>query len=270
MSQEKTHRSPQHAFSIVLGTAVLLLMVLLLLSLNSQGSTKVPFYTYKVVNVYSHDPQAFTEGLVFQNGVLYEGTGLYGESSLRRVDLQTGKILQLHALSSDLFGEGITILGNEIIQLTWRSNKGFVYDKQTFNILREFSYPTEGWGITCNGSHLIMSDGSANLYFLDPATFELSGKIQIYDKSPVTGLNELEYVKGEILANVWTKNLIAKIDPNTGQVKGWIDLSGIQDFPTSDPDDVLNGIAYDAENDRILVTGKRWPKLFEIQIMLAH
>lgn len=183
------------------------------------------------------------------------------------MDLKTGVVLQLYALPSEFFGEGIAVYRDEIVQLTWRSNRGFVYDKRTFRILREFSYPTEGWGITCNGACLIMSDGTANLYFLNPETFQEVGRIQVHDKAPVTQLNELEYIKGEIFANVWQTDRIARIDPVTGQVLGWIDLSGIYNGTRTSPDDVLNGIAYDAVNNRVFVTGKRWSQLFEIRIV---
>ena len=231
-------------------------------------SVVIPDYTYKVVNTYPHDRDAFTQGLVFENGVLYEGTGLRGHSTLRRVELETGYILQIRELPAQFFGEGVTIYGNKIIQLTWQSNVGFVYDKESFELLQEFNYPTEGWGITHDGKRLIMSDGTSTLHFLDPETFEEIGRIEVLDRgSPVTRLNELEYVQGEIYANVWQTDLIARIAPLTGQVTGWIDLKGLLGpEDRSEPVDVLNGIAYDAENDRLFVTGKLWPKLFEIEL----
>jgi glutamine cyclotransferase len=204
---------------------------------------------------------------VFENSVLYESTGLYGHSTLRRVELETGKILQLYPLSNQLFGEGITIFDDKIIQLTWRSNKGFVYDKHSFDLLQEFSYSTEGWGVTYNGSQLIMSDGTSTLYFLDPETFERTGQVEVYDVGPVTRLNELEYIQGKIYANIWEEEKIAMIDPQTGKVQGWIDLSDIQHLGDQDSDNVLNGIAYDAEEDRLFVTGKRWSQLFEIELI---
>ncbi|MCW4054030.1 MAG: glutaminyl-peptide cyclotransferase [Candidatus Bathyarchaeota archaeon] len=222
-------------------------------------------YTYDVVKVYPHDPNAFTQGLVIENGVLYEGTGLYGKSSLRCMELETGDLIQFYSLPSDLFGEGITLFGNRIYQLTWRSQKGFVYDKHSFDLLREFSYTTEGWGITNDGNQLIMSDGTANLYFMDPETFEIVGKVEVYDHGPVTNLNELEYINGEVYANIWLTDKIAKIDPHSGQVTGWIDLTGIYTLEKSEVD-VLNGIAYDAEGDRLFVTGKRWSQLFQIKL----
>ncbi len=229
----------------------------------------IPVYTYKVINSYPHDRNAFTQGLVFDNGVFIEGTGLYRRSSLRRVSIEIGEILQYHELAPHFFGEGVTIYGNKIIQLTWRANVGFVYDKYSFKLLREFNYPTEGWGITCDGQHLIMSDGTANLFFLHPETFEEQNRIEIHDNNgSVDRLNELEYIDGEIYANVFQTNRIAKIDPKTGKVVAWIDLTGIlsiEDRRT--PVDVLNGIAYDSENNRLFVTGKLWPKLFEIELI---
>ena len=230
----------------------------------------VPTYTYNVIASYPHDGGAFTQGLVIEDGVLYEGTGLYGRSSLRRVDLETGEVLQLYELPEQYFGEGITVYGDRIIQLTWQAGTGFVYDRDSFELLREFNYPTEGWGLTHDGERLIMSDGSATLYFLDPDTFEETGRVEVRDNdSPVRWLNELEYIGGNVYANVWTTDLIAIINPDTGGVTGWIDLEGI----LSPEDrtvyvDVLNGIAYDAENDRLFVTGKLWPRLFEIELTL--
>ncbi|MEW5801679.1 MAG: glutaminyl-peptide cyclotransferase [bacterium] len=227
------------------------------------------YYTYTVVNAYPHDRIAFTQGLVFSNGFLYEGTGIPGHSQIRRVDLSTGTILQSLDLPAPYWGEGITIYANKIIQLTWLHNIGFVYDKFTFVQLQSFTYPTEGWGITHDGTNLIMSDGTATLHFLDPVTFAEVSSIDVYDQDgPVTNLNELEYIKGVIYANVWLTDRIAIISPLTGQVVGYIDLSGL--LTPADlvyPVDVLNGIAYDAKNDRLFVTGKFWPKLFEIDLV---
>jgi len=249
-------------------TLILVPSVIILVWLTVSPANHTPLhYTYEIVNVYPHDSNAFTQGLAFENGVLYEGTGLYGYSTLRRVDLETGKILQLHPLPDQFFGEGITIFGDRIIQLTWRSKKGFVYNRDSFDLLREFFYSTEGWGITHDGSQLIMSDGTANLYFLDPETFDETGQIEVFDNGPVTKLNELEYIQGNIYANIWKEQKIAIIDPQTGQVHGWIDLSGLQDLEDPDPNNILNGIAYDAEGDRLFVTGKRWSQLFEIRLI---
>lgn len=225
--------------------------------------------TYQVVNAYPHDRNAFTQGLAFENGVLCEGTGLHGRSTLRRVDLPGGDVLQIRKLPDRFWGEGITIFGERIIQLTWRSGIGFVYDKSSFELLEEFSYPTEGWGITHDGKRLIMSDGTSTLRFLDPETFEEIGRIAVHDQDrPVTRLNELEYIQGEIYANVWQTDHIARIAPYTGEVTGWIELAGLlSPEDRSEPVDVLNGIAYDAENDRLFVTGKLWPWLFEIELI---
>jgi glutamine cyclotransferase len=227
-----------------------------------------PIYGYEIINTYPHDRTAFTEGLVFDDGVLYEGTGLYGESTLRKVELETGAVLKDYHLPDQFFGEGVTLWDGTLLQLTWRSGAGFVYDKTSFVLLSEFNYPTEGWGITHDGKRLIMSDGTATLHFLDPATFEGIGRIKVHDNGvPVTKLNELEYVNGEVYANVWQTNRIAMIAPETGQVVGWIELEGLlteEDYSYSV--DVLNGIAYDAEHDRLFVTGKYWPKLFEIKL----
>ena len=229
----------------------------------------IPVYTYQVLNTYPHDMSAFTQGLVFEDGVLYEGTGLYGYSNLRRVELETGKVLQIRELPSQYFGEGITIYKNKIIQLTWKSHLGFVYDKYNFKLLQEFNYPNEGWGITYDGNCLIMSDGTSILHFLDPETFEEISQIEVHENNiPVTKINELEYVQGEIFANIWLTERIARINPLTGQVTGWIDLKGIlSPEDRSEKVDVLNGIAYDAKNNRLLVTGKFWPKLFEIELI---
>jgi len=226
-------------------------------------------FNYEVVNAYPHDRGAFTQGLVFENGVLYEGTGLRGHSTLRRVELASGDALQIRQLPDRFFGEGITIFGERIIQLTWQSGGGFVYDKNSFELLEEFSYPTEGWGITHDGKRLIMSDGTSTLRFWDPGTFEEIGRIEVYDKDgPVTRLNELEYVRGKIYANVWKTDRIARIAPDTGEVIGWIELAGLlSPEDCSEPVDVLNGIAYDADTDRLFVTGKLWPRLFEIELI---
>ena len=235
----------------------------------STNSNLIPVYTYKVVNTYPHDRSAFTEGLVFEDGVLYEGTGLNGYSNLRIVKLETGETLQIYELPPQFFGEGVTIYGNKIIQLTWKSHIGFVYDKYSFKLLQEFNYPDEGWGITHDGKHLIMSDGSSTLHFLDPETFEEISRIEVSTNDiPVTKINELEYIQGEIYANIWQIERIARIDPLTGQVVGWIDLKGIlSPEDHSETVDVLNGIAYDAKNSRLFVTGKFWPKLFEIELI---
>jgi len=253
---------------ILIVIVVLVPSAIMLVLLNDRPNNNTPLhYTYSIINVYPHDKNAFTQGLVFVNGVLYESTGLYGNSSLRSVELETGNILQLYALPNQYFGEGITVFDDKIIQLTWRSNQGFLYDVHSFDLLQEFSYPTEGWGITYDGSRLITSDGTANLYFLDPETFEIVGKVEVHDNRPVTELDELEYIQGLVYANIWKEERIAIVDPQTGQINGWIDLSGIKDLENQDINNVLNGIAYDAKEDRLFVTGKRWSQLFEIKLI---
>jgi glutamine cyclotransferase len=261
----------RHLVGILIVTAVLVPSAIILFLLNDRPANPTPrHYTYRIINIYPHDKNAFTQGLVFENGVLYESTGLYGNSTLRRVELATGTTLQLYALPNQFFGEGITVFDDKIIQLTWQSNRGFVYDKHSFDLLQEFSYPTEGWGITHDGSRLIMSDGTATLYFLDPETFEKVGQVEVHDTGPVTQLNELEYIQGEVYANIWGEEKIAIINPQTGQVKGWIDLSGIQGLENQDINNVLNGIAYDAKEDRLFVTGKMWSQLLEIKLILLE
>jgi glutamine cyclotransferase len=256
----------RHLALILMATAMIIFAVAtLVLVSNSPVASEPANYTYTVINVYPHNETAFTQGLVFDDGVLYEGTGLYGQSSLRRVDLETGTVTQLHSLPSNLFGEGITIFDDKIIQLTWTSGRGFVYDESSFELLQEFTYSTEGWGITNDGSKLIMSDGSATLYFLDPETFQIIGQVEVHDEIPVEELNELEYIDGRVYANIWREEKIAIINPETGQVTGWIDLEGLD---AGNPNaDVLNGIAYDTETDRLFVTGKLWSNLYEIKLV---
>jgi glutamine cyclotransferase len=228
-------------------------------------------WRYKIVNSFPHDREAFTQGLVFEDGALFEGTGLPGHSRLRKVELQTGKVLQEHKLPDEFFGEGITIYKDRIIQLTYQSHVGFVYDKNSFKLLREFHYPTEGWGITHNDKYLIMSDGTPMLYFLDPETLEQVNRMMVFDQDkPVWGLNELEYIEGQIYANVWPTERIVRIDLETCKVVGWVDMGGLLSHGDRlGKEDVLNGIAYDAANDRLFVTGKCWSKLFEIKLIAA-
>jgi glutaminyl-peptide cyclotransferase len=233
-------------------------------------SRSVSYYSYEIVNQFPHDPEAFTQGLVYEDGWLYEGTGLYGRSSLRRVELETGNVAQIHHLPDNYFGEGITIWEDRIIQLTWQEQTGFVYDKTSFELLDTFTYETEGWGLTHDGRRLIMSDGSATLYFLDPETLTEIGRVTVIDEwgNPVVRLNEMAYIDGEVYANVWLTDRLVRLDPETGHVTGWIDLSDLlAGVPLTGPVDVLNGVTYDAENDRIFVTGKLWPLLFEIELV---
>jgi glutamine cyclotransferase len=223
---------------------------------------------YRVVRSYPHDRGAFTQGLVYDGGFLYEGTGLYGRSTLRKVDPVSGRVLKKIGLLPSYFGEGVTVFGDQIFQITWQSRIGFVYDKASFGMLRKFSYAHEGWGITHDGKQLIMSDGTSMLHLLDPKDLHETGTVQVRDnRGPVEGLNELEYVRGAIFANVWPTDYIAVIHPRTGRVNAWIDLTGLLAKEDSQGVDVLNGIAYDAGGDRLFVTGKFWPKLFEIKLI---
>lgn len=230
-------------------------------------NTSIPQYTYQVVRGYPHDPGAFTQGLEYVNGALYEGTGLNGRSSIRKVKLETGEVLQRHDVGAEYFGEGITIWKNDLIELTWQSGIAFVYNSSTFQERRKFKYLGEGWGLTNDGVNLIMSDGTDRLRLLDPVTFAERRRLQVTAAGmPVRNLNELEIVKGEIFANVWQTNMIARIAPD-GRVVGWIDLSGLLAPAERAGVDVLNGIAYDQTNDRLFVTGKLWPKVFEIKLV---
>jgi glutamine cyclotransferase len=226
-----------------------------------------PVYGYRVVADFPHDKNAFTEGFVFFDGYLYEGTGLNGKSSVRQQNLTSGEMLQSVALPQQYFGEGITILGDKVYQLTWQSRKGFVYDLD-FEQVQEFGYSTEGWGLTHNGSHLIMSDGTSSLYFIDPANFSVVGQVQVKDGGNIVPkLNELEYINGEVWANVWQTDLVARISPHSGEVLGWVDFTGILTSAERVGTDVLNGIAFDPDSDRILVTGKYWPKIFQVELV---
>lgn len=227
-------------------------------------------YRYEVVHVYPHDAKAFTQGLIYIDGHLYESTGLNGKSSLRMVELTTGRVLQEHAVPTEYFGEGLTDWGSNLIQLTWKAHKGFVYDQFSFSLVRTFAYEGEGWGITHDATQLIMSDGTAYLRFLDPKTFHETRRVKVTDKNGrgVESLNELEFIHGEIWANIWQEDRIARISARTGKVLGWINLSGIiNKEELQGAGAVLNGIAYDAAEDRIFVTGKLWPKLFEIRVV---
>ena len=227
-----------------------------------------PVYGYRVVNVYPHDPRAYTQGLIFRNGFLYESTGLNGRSTLRKVELTTGEVLQEERLDRQYFAEGLTELGGRLFQLTWKSNAAFVYDLPTFTLERTFTFTGEGWGLTHDGTRLIVSDGTDVLRFFEPSTFRPLGGVPVVDAGlPVGNLNELEYVRGEIYANVWPTDRIARISPDSGRVLAWIDLTGL--LPTVgrlDSQAVLNGIAFDPEEDRLFVTGKLWPNLFEITL----
>lgn len=231
---------------------------------------QMPVWGFRIANTYPHDPQAFTQGLVYHNGFLYEGTGLYGQSSLRKVELKTGRVLQSWALPQKYFGEGITLFQNRFYQLTWQNQEGFIYDLN-FNPVGRFTYQTEGWGLTHDGQRLIMSDGSAQLFFLNPRTLRPERTLTVRaGGQPVSRLNELEYIQGRIWANVWQTSRIAIINPQSGNVEAWLDLGGLSLLAQArnpNPDAVLNGIAYDSQNRRIFVTGKLWPFLFEIEVV---
>jgi glutamine cyclotransferase len=225
---------------------------------------------YQIVHAYPHDPEAFTQGLVFADGHLYESTGRNGKSSIRVVDLSTGRVLQHYDLAAKYFGEGLTSWGNDLIQLTWKAELGFVYDRSSFAWKRTFHYGGEGWGLTHDDKQLILSDGTSILRFLDPQSFSETKRISVTDEKghPLFNINELEYIRGEIYANIWQTDQIVRISPRTGKVLGWIDLSGLMDkSELAGPDAVLNGIAYDSKRDRLFVTGKLWPKLFEIKMV---
>lgn len=227
-----------------------------------------PTYSYEIKHIYPHDTEAFTEGLVFKDGYLYESTGLNGKSTISKKELKTGKALMKVDVPADYFGEGIAIFGNELFALTWKNHVGFVYDLKTFKIKRKFDYPGEGWGMTSDSVHIYASDGSSIIRVLDPKTMQEVRRISVtFEGKEITRLNELEWVEGEIYSNVWGSNFIVRINPLTGQVTGVINLTGIIDLPLRHVDDVLNGIAYDSKQKRLYVTGKRWPSLFEIELV---
>jgi glutaminyl-peptide cyclotransferase len=245
--------------------ALLVLVVALPPRLPAQA--RAPVYGYTVVNTYPHDQKAFTQGLIFRDGVLFESTGQHGQSSVRKVKLETGEVLQRMSVDARYFAEGLTDWGSRLIQLTYTTNVGFVYDLSSFRQQRTFSYPGQGWGLTHDARRLIMSDGTSALRFLDPESLRETGRITVKDGDRlVDNLNELELVKGEVYANVWLTDRIAIIAPESGKVTAWLDLTGIRTATRLPTDDVLNGIAYDAAGDRLFVTGKYWSRLFEIRI----
>lgn len=228
---------------------------------------RVPVYTYEVVNVYPHDAAAFTQGLVFYQGALFESTGLNGSSSLRKVALETGQVMKKIDVPSQYFAEGLALFNGRLIQLTWQNQLGFVYEQETFQQLGTFNYSGEGWGLTHDGKSLILSDGSSQIRFLDPNTFQVQRTITVRDRGQtVVRLNELEYVNGEIFANIWYTDRVARINPANGSVVGWIEFNGLLTPQDSSRADVLNGIAFDAATNRLFVTGKLWPKLFEVRL----
>ncbi len=250
------------------GTGVAVALLAVIIAAFPSFAVDAPPLGYRVVRSYPHDPAAFTQGLAYEGGFLYEGTGLEGRSSLRKVDLRTGRVLMRRDLEGPLFGEGITIIGDRIVQLTWRHHLAFVYDKGTFRTVRTFSFPCEAWGIAGDGKRLYISDGTDRLHVLDGETYEEGGVIRVRDgRGPLARLNELEYVRGWIFANVWGEDVIAVIDPKDGTVKARLDLGGLYVSPRGrGGEDCLNGIAYDREGDRLFVTGKLWPRVFELKI----
>ncbi len=264
--------------SLVIAILIIIIVIVLSASLivifdssNVSANSAVTQYTCSIVNTYPHDTSAFTEGLVYSNGFLYESSGSFnGASTLRRENLTTGEVLQEVTLPTQYFGEGIAIVNNVIIQLTWQSNIGFIYNKTTFALLGNFTYPTQGWGLTYDGKNLIMSDGTDHLYFLNPTTFQHTGEIQVHDgNTSIVNINSLCYINGEVYANIWLTNNIIIINPQTGQVKAWINLTGLPASAAinSNPNEVLNGIAYDPQGDKLFVTGKDWTNLYQIKLI---
>jgi len=249
-------------------TLVILLSLAAVYTYHTEEKKLEPEYSYQITNKYLHDPTAFTQGLVYHNGRFYEGTGLRGRSTLRIVELETGEAVEGINLAPEYFGEGITILDEGVYQLTWRSRAAFTYTLE-LDPIETWSIPDEGWGLTTDGEYLVMSDGTATLSFIDPDTYTITDTITVtHQGTEVTRINELEYIEGYIYANIWQTDQIAIIDPETGNVESWIDLTGIQDhLDATTGIDVLNGIAYDPENKRIYVTGKLWPNLFEIKLV---
>ena len=232
-----------------------------------QAPAPVPMFGYTIVHTYPHDRDAFTQGLQVVDGAFYEGTGLNGRSSIRKVKIETGEVLQKRDVPAQYFGEGITVRGNELFQLTWQSNVALVYDRTSFAPKRQFKYTGEGWGLTQDATSLIMSDGTEYLRFLDPATFAERRRVRVaVGGTPLKNLNELEYVKGEVFANVWQTDYVARIDPKTGSVNGYIDFRGLLTPREREATDVLNGVAYDEKTDRLFITGKLWPRVYEVRI----
>ena len=255
---------------IVLGGSLLILLN----NKTTPAATTTSNYTYSIVKTYPHDTSSFTEGLWYSDGIMYEssgsGNGPNYVSTLRQVNLTTGKVIKEYTLPIQYFGEGIAVVDDEIIQLTWQSNVGFIYDKDTFALLGNFTFTTQGWGLTYDGKELIMSDGTDNLYFLNATTFQRIGEVQVHDgNSNVTEINSLDYINGDVYANIWMTNNIAIINPATGQVKAWVDLTGLPASVASKTNlnAVLNGIAYDQQNDRLYVTGKDWSSLYQIKLV---
>jgi glutamine cyclotransferase len=253
----------------LLFTALVFFLFLLQLVYQTMNDRRPLYYSFNVLAAHPHDTSAFTQGLVYHEGVLYESTGLYGRSSLRKTELSTGEIIEQVDLPHNYFGEGMTIMGDRIIQVTWKENTCFVYSMDDLAEIQSFSYSGEGWGLTHDGSHLILSNGSSTLSFIDPETFQVVRTVDVtYDDAHVPDLNELEYVDGLVYANVWQLDQIVMIDPDDGVAVGWVNLAGIEDHLDSiEGIDVLNGIAYNPETGRLLITGKLWPNVFEIELV---
>lgn len=263
----------RHRYGLIPRSRVLLLAPCLLMSLPVEPALPknrcAPVLGYEVVKGYPHDHQAFTQGLLWADGALYESTGGYGNSTLRRVELETGQVLDEVSLPAELFGEGIATYGDRIVQLTWRSRLALLFDRRGFRYRGAFRYPTEGWGLAYDGTAFILSDGSATLYFLNPQTFREQRRVTVREAArPIDNLNELEMVEGRLYANIWHSDRIAIIDPSNGRLEAWVDLAGL--LPSvwqREREDVLNGIAYDPAQHRLFVTGKNWPQLFEIRVI---
>lgn len=235
---------------------------------TAQTCPSATHHSVEIVNRHPHDSSAYTQGLLFQDGYFYESTGLLGESSIRKVNPATGEVLQMHALASDLFGEGLALVNNHLIQLTWKNNRALVYTLDNMTPVAEFSYPGEGWGLTYDGQQLIMSDGTSWLRFLDPVSFEEKSRLMVIDgHTPIERINELEIVQGKILANIWQTSQIIAIDPHSGCITTWVNLDALVREESNQPDaEVLNGIAFDPNSGRLWVTGKRWNSVYEIKI----
>lgn len=256
--------------SIHAGLAAVLLLAVLCDAPVARA--EVPVYGYEVIHSYPHDTEAYTEGLFYLGGYLYESTGVLGHSSIRKVRLETGEVVKKIEIPPDCFGEGIVNWKRQLVSLTWKNEVGFVFDLPTLKLRKRFSYSGEGWALTQDGKRLIMSDGTSDLRFFDPETLAPAGRLQVsYEGKPVRNLNELEWVRGRIYANVWHTDMVAMIDPGNGDITGLINLAGLlaPDEVPSSQEGVLNGIAYDAVHDRLFVTGKYWPKLFEIRVLPA-
>jgi glutamine cyclotransferase len=271
MATKRTSKKPKNYRLFITLAALILFVLVMRLRIPSYRAIPKDLGTNAAVTglaKYPHDPASFTQGLLYADGVLYESAGLYGQSTLRKLELESGAVLLEEHLDAQYFAEGLTLLDGKLYQLTWKENKGFIYDPQDFRQLGTFTYSTEGWGLTTDGSSLILSDGSANLYFIDPKTMQTSRTLLVsLDGAPLERLNELEFIRGEIYANIWYKDLIVRINPESGEVIGVIDCGILregQDAPL--PKDVLNGIAYDAQGDQLFITGKNWPWIYEVAL----